>query len=84
MRAEKKRLEEEEDDEVDVSHIRKAYTIDDITNDLDKQLKISKKKKKKAGEDNEMMDATKIIKKPERNSRNKMLKEKGKRKRTRS
>jgi len=71
------------DSEEDISDIKKAYTIDDITNDLDKTLKISKNKKKKKTSV-EQMEITKVIKKPEKNSKNKMLKEKGKNKRSRS
>ena len=74
-------MEDEEaaasDGEIDVDKVKK-YTVDDITEGLSKQVNISKTKK--SGLDN----VTKEIKKPEANSKISILKQKNKRKRTRS
>ena len=72
--------EEDDSDEVDFYDIQKSGTVEDIIMGMEK-TKISKKKKK--GGD-VAMEVTKQIKKPEKNSRNQMLKEKGKRKKSRS
>jgi hypothetical protein len=69
------------DEEIDIDKVKKSYTVEDIMTDMNKQMKLSKKKNKNKEVE---MTATKVIEKPERNSRNKMLKEKSKRKRSRS
>ena len=79
MREEKKQAADS-DDEVEISKIKKTYTVDDLTQGLDKQMKIVKKKKKSE----ELSAPTKTISKPEKNSKNAVLKQKGKRKKTRS
>ena len=77
--AAKRAAEEDDSDEVDFYDVQKAGTVDDIIMGMEK-TKISKKKKK----GDAVMQVTKEIKKPEKNSKNRMLKEKGKRKRSRS
>lgn len=67
---------------MDVSEIRKAYTVDDIMAGMEKTT-IGKKKKMKISEDIAMQGDSKKIQK-ERNSKNKVLKEKGKKKNTKS
>mmetsp|Transcript_16494 Transcript_16494/g.25467 ORF Transcript_16494/g.25467 Transcript_16494/m.25467 type:complete len:116 (-) Transcript_16494:21-368(-) len=74
-----KKQQMEDDDEVDITAVKKSYTVDDIVSGLDKQMKIVKKKKKADTE----MAPTKTITK-EKNSRNKVLKQKNKGKRSRS
>ena len=82
MRAEQAEMNDDDDDEVEFGAIKKTSTIEDITEGMDKGLKISKKKKKK-GED-AVMEVTKEIKKPERGSRIAALKKSSKGKRSRS
>ena len=74
-----KKMEDDSDDEVELSKIKKTYTVNDITTGLEKQMKIVKKKK-----GDSVMAPTKAIAKPEKNSKNTLLKQKGKNKRARS
>jgi len=39
------KVEADSDDEIDLSAVKKSYTIDDITQSMGKQMKISKHKK---------------------------------------
>jgi hypothetical protein len=56
---------ESDEDEIDIDKVRKAYTVDDIVNDMSKQMKISKTKKSKDVD----MSATKTIVKGAPNSK---------------
>ena len=76
------KIEQDEEEEMDVSEIRKAYTVDDIMAGMEKTT-IGKKKKMKISEDIAMQGDSKKIQK-ERNSKNKVLKEKGRKKNTKS
>ena len=69
------------DEEIDIDNVKKSYTVEDIMTDMSKQMKLSKKKNKNKEVD---MIPTKVITKPEHGSRIRMLKEKSKRKRSRS
>ena len=70
---------ESDEDEIDIDKVRKAYTVDDIVNDMSKQMKISKTKKSKDVD----MSATKTIVKGAPNSKIAALKQKSKGKRSR-
>ena len=79
MKEEADRKRREEDDEVDISQIKRAKTsVDDITSAMNK---LTTKKKKKG---DTLMEVTKVIKKPEPGSRIAELKKKSKNKRNRS
>lgn len=76
------KIKQDEEEEMEVSQIRKAYTIDDITAGMEKTT-IGKKKKMKISEDIKMQGDSKKIQK-EKNSKNKVLKEKGRKRNTKS
>lgn len=82
MEEERKQQEMSDEDEVDISKMKRAnYTVDDITDGLSKQMKISKKKKASSSTDAEM---TKTIKKTQPGEKIAALKKKSKNKRNRS
>ena len=68
----------QDDEEVDMSDLKKNYTVDDITSGLSKQMKISKKR----GGDADMGITKTIDKHPKDNHA--LLKKKHKNKRNRS
>ena len=68
---------------MDVSEIRKSYTVDDITAGMEKTTIGKKNKRMKISEDITMQGDSKQIKK-ERNSKNQVLKEKRKKINTKS
>lgn len=70
-------VNEDSDGDVDISNVKKSYTVDDITSGMSKQMKISKKKGG-ATVDIQMDTPTKKIQK------SKALKETHKKKRSRS
>ena len=79
----KEAMENQDDSDEDFDTMKKSYTIEDITVGMG-NTKLSKRRVRGKKGDDAVMEVTKEIKKPEKNSKNLMLKKKAKGKRTRS